>query len=100
MPSPFWLSNPATTSGNCDGSASRLATRGYLFRTIFLIDNFTNTAFRHEMQHALNRGEAVHILQRAIHSGKIPIELARHDAKTCGSRPNPRLGVDPSVGRD
>ncbi|MCY1242681.1 Tn3 transposase DDE domain protein [compost metagenome] len=32
------------------------------------------------MQHVLNRGEAVHILQRAIHSGKIPIELARHDA--------------------
>ncbi len=53
---------------------------GRLFRTIFLIDYFTNTAFRHEMQHVLNRGEAVHILQRAIHSGKIPIELARHDA--------------------
>lgn len=53
---------------------------GRLFRTIVLIDYFTNTAFRHEMQHALNRGEAVHILQRAIHSGKIPIELARHDA--------------------
>ncbi len=53
---------------------------GRLFRTIFLIDYFTNTAFRHEMQHALNRGEAVHIVQRAIHHGKIPIELARHDA--------------------
>src|SRR4030095_16189902 len=53
---------------------------GRLFRTIFLIDYFTNTAFRHEMQHALTRGEAVHILQRAIHHGKIPIELARHDA--------------------
>ncbi|GAB7549945.1 hypothetical protein CS8_096580 [Cupriavidus sp. 8B] len=50
-----------------------------LFRTIFLIDYFTNTAFRHEMQHALNRGEAVHIVQRAIHYGKIPLELARHD---------------------
>jgi len=53
---------------------------GRLFRTIFLIDYFTNTAFRHEMQHALNRGEAVQIVQRAIHHGKIPIELARHDA--------------------
>lgn len=36
-----------------------------LFRTIFLIDYFTNAAFRHEMQHVLNRDEAVHILQRA-----------------------------------
>ncbi|MNT42676.1 Tn3 transposase DDE domain protein [compost metagenome] len=53
---------------------------GRLFRTIFLIDYFTNTEFRHEMQHALNRGEAVHIVQRAIHHGKIPLELARHDA--------------------
>jgi len=37
---------------------------GRLFRTIFLIDYFTNAAFRHEMQHVLNRDEAVHILQR------------------------------------
>lgn len=29
------------------------------------------------MQHVLNRGEAVHNVQRAIHIGKIPIELAR-----------------------
>ncbi|CAG9184814.1 Tn3 family transposase ISBusp1 [Cupriavidus laharis] len=53
---------------------------GRLFRTIFLIDYFTNPAFRHEMQHALNRGEAVHTVQRAIHYGKIPLELTRHDA--------------------
>ena len=53
---------------------------GRLFRTIFLVDYFTNTAFRQEMQHALNRGEAVHTVQRAIHYGKIPLELARHDA--------------------
>ncbi len=52
---------------------------GRLFRTIFLVDNFTNTAFRREMQHALNRGEAVHTVQRAIHYGKIPLELALHD---------------------
>ncbi|KDP88100.1 hypothetical protein CF70_032545 [Cupriavidus sp. SK-3] len=51
-----------------------------LFRTIFLIDYFTNLAFRHEMQHVLNRGEAVHTVQRAIHYGKIPLELTRHDA--------------------
>ncbi len=53
---------------------------GRLFRTIFLVDYFTNSAFRQEMQHALNRGEAVHTVQRAIHYGKIPLELARHDA--------------------
>jgi TnpA family transposase len=52
---------------------------GRLFRTIFLIDYFTIPAFRHEMQHALNRGEAVHAVQRAIHYGKIPVELTRHD---------------------
>ncbi len=50
---------------------------GRLFRTIFLIDYFTNVAFRSELQHVLNRGEAVHNVQRAIHVGKIPVELAR-----------------------
>lgn len=51
---------------------------GRLFRTIFLIDYFTNTAFRQEMQHGLNRAEAEHILQRAIHSGSgINPRLAR-----------------------
>jgi TnpA family transposase len=51
---------------------------GRLLRTIFLIDYFTNPAFRAELQHVLNRGEAVHTVQRAIHSGKIPLELAKH----------------------
>lgn len=50
---------------------------GRLFRSIFLIDYFTNTSFRSELQHALNRGEAVHTVQRAIHIGRIPVELAR-----------------------
>ena len=53
---------------------------GRLFRTIYLVDYFTIPVFRHEMQHALNRGEAVHVVQRAIHHGKIPAELTRHDA--------------------
>ena len=65
---------------------SRTRTAGYdggvhigrLFRTIYLIDYFTNPAFRTELQHVLNRGEAVHTVQRAIHIGKIPLELARH----------------------
>jgi TnpA family transposase len=51
---------------------------GRLFRTIYLIDYLTNPAFRAELQHVLNRGEAVHTVQRAIHIGKIPLELARH----------------------
>jgi TnpA family transposase len=51
---------------------------GRLFRTIFLIDYFTVPTFRSELQHALNRGEAVHNVQRAIHQGKIPVELTRH----------------------
>ncbi|MEQ5844410.1 MULTISPECIES: Tn3 family transposase [Paraburkholderia] len=52
---------------------------GRLFRSIFLIDYFTNVAFRSELQHVLNRGEAVHTVQRAIHVGKIPLELARRE---------------------
>ncbi|QCP51691.1 hypothetical protein FAZ95_07795 [Trinickia violacea] len=31
-----------------------------LFRTIYLIDHFVNAAFRAELQHVLNGGEAVH----------------------------------------
>ena len=50
---------------------------GRLLRSIFLIDYFTSPAFRRELRHALNRGEAVHTVQRAIHQGKIPLELAR-----------------------
>ncbi|WP_162071090.1 Tn3 family transposase [Burkholderia sp. THE68] len=52
---------------------------GRLFRSIFLIDYFTNTTFRAELQHVLNRGEAVHVVQRAIHVGRIPVELARRE---------------------
>lgn len=51
---------------------------GRLFRTIFLIDYFTMPTFRAELQHVLNRGEALHTVQRAIHQGKIPAELTRH----------------------
>jgi TnpA family transposase len=50
---------------------------GRLLRTIFLIDYHTNASFRRELQHALNRGEAVHVVQRAIHIGKIPTDLAK-----------------------
>jgi Tn3 transposase DDE domain len=51
---------------------------GRLFRTDFPIDYLTNSIFRSELQHVLNRGEAVHTVQRAIHIGKIPSELTKH----------------------
>ena len=51
---------------------------GRLFRTVFLIDYFTNPAFHSELQHVLNRGEAVHTVQRAIHIGKIKFEMTKH----------------------
>lgn len=50
---------------------------GRLLRSIFLIDYFMSPAFRRELHRALNHGEAVHTVQRAIHQGKIPLELAR-----------------------
>lgn len=50
---------------------------GRLLRSIFLIDYFTNSTFRRELRHVLNRGEAVHAIQRAVHTGKIPTELAK-----------------------
>lgn len=52
---------------------------GKLLCSIFLIDYFLNSEFRRELQHALNRGESMHTLQRAIHDGQIPNELAKRD---------------------
>ena len=45
---------------------------GRLLRTIYLCDYFTKPVFRREIHRVLNRGESVHTLQRAIHSGEIP----------------------------
>lgn len=54
---------------------------GRMLRTIFLIDLFINPSFQRELRHVLNRGEAVHNLYRALHTGKIPAGLAkRHDS--------------------
>lgn len=50
---------------------------GLMLRTIYLIDYFLNPAFRGEVRHALNRGEATHTLYRAIHVGKIPGALSK-----------------------
>ncbi len=52
---------------------------GKLLCAIFQMDYFLNPAFRGEMQHALNRGEAVHTLQRTIHDGQVPNELAKRE---------------------
>ena len=50
---------------------------GRLLRTIYLCDFFTKPTFRREIHRVLNRGESVHTLQRAIHSGEIPHERGR-----------------------
>lgn len=50
---------------------------GRMLRTIFLIDLFINPSFQRELRHVLNRGEAVHNVQRALHTGKIPTGLAK-----------------------
>ncbi len=50
---------------------------GKLLRTIFLADYFSNADFRREIHTLLNRGEAVHSLQRAIYYGRITAERGR-----------------------
>ena len=52
---------------------------GQLLCTLYQMDFFLNSSFRGELRHALNRGEAIHALQRAIHDGQVPHDLARHD---------------------
>lgn len=52
---------------------------GKLLCSIFLMDYFLIPPFRGEIQHALNRGESIHTLQRAIHDGQVPNELAKRD---------------------
>lgn len=52
---------------------------GKLLRTIFLCDYYTKPGFRRELHRVLNRGESVHTLNRAIHSGRIPHHKARTD---------------------
>lgn len=50
---------------------------GKMLRTIFLCDYFTNEEFRREIHILLNRGEAVHQLQRAIYHGRVAAERGR-----------------------
>lgn len=57
---------------------------GMMLTSIYLMDYFMNPAFRGELQHALNRGEAMHTLQRAIHDGAIPNDLAKRDETLAG----------------
>ena len=44
---------------------------GRLLKTQFLCDYFTQPDFRTEIQSLLSQGEAVHVLQRALHDGPI-----------------------------
>jgi TnpA family transposase len=50
---------------------------GRLLQTIYLCDYFTKPEFRREIHRVRNRGESVHTLQRAIHSGEIPHDRGR-----------------------
>jgi TnpA family transposase len=50
---------------------------GRLLRSVFLCDYFTNDVFRREIHTLLNRGESVHLLQRAIYYGRITAERGR-----------------------
>lgn len=58
---------------------------GRLLRTLFLCDWYTNPDFRRELQHVLNRGESVHVLQRTLHTGKIPQHQARQTPQLKGT---------------
>lgn len=50
---------------------------GRLLRTLYLCDYFCNVEFRREIHTILNRGESVHLLQRAVYYGKVPTERGR-----------------------
>jgi TnpA family transposase len=59
------------------GAAEHL---GRMLRTLFLCDYLSNVAFRREIHALLNRGEAVHLLQRAVYSGRVSAARGRrHD---------------------
>jgi hypothetical protein len=60
---------------------------GRRLRTVFLCDYFLNDGVRREQLHALNRGEAVDALKRAIYSGRV----ASHQAKRRGGAVPPEL---------
>jgi TnpA family transposase len=57
---------------------------GKMLTSLYLMDYFLNPEFRAEVRHALNRGEAMHTLQRAIHDGQIPNDLAKRDDSLLG----------------
>jgi TnpA family transposase len=50
---------------------------GRLLRTIFLSDYMAVNDFRREIHMLLDRGESVHLLQRAVYSGKVAPERGR-----------------------
>jgi TnpA family transposase len=60
-----------------DGVRSCLDQYGRLLRSVFLCDYFSNDTFRREIHTLLNRGESVHLLQRAIYYGRITAERGR-----------------------
>ncbi|KUZ03851.1 hypothetical protein WS48_32710 [Burkholderia sp. RF7-non_BP1] len=75
-PTTFRTRQFATAGMSCCGSSPRFSPAahqlGKLLRTLFLCDYFSNVAFRRELHTLLNRGEAVHQLQRAIYTRRVP----------------------------
>jgi TnpA family transposase len=57
---------------------------GMMLTSIYLMDYFLNPEFRGEIQHALNRGESIHTLQRAIHDGAMSNDLAKREESLAG----------------
>ena len=58
---------------------------GRLLRTLFLCDWMTIDRFRRELQNVLNRGESVHVLQRTVHTGKVPPHQAKRPEEFRGT---------------
>ncbi|MDZ5454945.1 Tn3 family transposase [Azohydromonas lata] len=56
---------------------------GRLLRTIFLSDYMAVNDFRREIHMLLDRGESVHLLQRAVYSGKVSPERGRRADEMC-----------------
>lgn len=57
---------------------------GMMLTPVYLVDYFVQPELLGEIQHALNRGEAMHTLQRAIFDGAIPNDLAKRDESLAG----------------
>lgn len=79
--STMWPCNALVVQRQGDALHRAADQLGRLLRTLFLCDYFSNPEFRREIHTILNRGESVHLLQRAIHFGKIARSVAGERTK-------------------